>query len=253
MDPATAAEISIDPALLMLEAGMRPDPWQARALRSQSRRMLLLASRQAGKSTTVSLIALNKALFKSGSLTLLVSATERQSSELFRKLTSVYHSLSDPVPAIRELSLSLELSNKSRVIALPGDPRTIRGFSSVDLVIVDEAALVDDELFISVLPMLAVSQGQIICLSTPFGRRGFFCSAWESADPTWERVIARATECPRIDKEFLAEERRRFGERYFAQEYDCCFVEAVDQVFSTESIEAIFHDADSEIPALIGV
>jgi hypothetical protein len=183
----------------------------------------------------------------------LVSKTERQSLELFRKVVDTYHRLGDPVPAVRELTFSLELANGSRVIALPGDPSTIRGFSGPWLIVVDEAALVDDALFTAVLPMLAVSGGRLICLSTPFGRRGFFCDQWENGDPAWERITAKGTECPRIDPEFLAEQRRLLGPRMFAQEFDCQFVEAVDQVFSTESVEAIFHDCDSELPALLGI
>jgi hypothetical protein len=245
--------IRFDPSLLMEAAGLTPDPWQARALRSEAKRLLILAPRQSGKSTTTSLIALHPALFQDGSLILLVSKSERQSLELFRKVVEMYHRLGDPVPLTRELTFSIELSNRSRVIALPGDPSTIRGFSGPWLVVVDEAALVDDALFTAVLPMLAVSQGRLVALSTPFGRRGFFCEQWENGDPVWERITATATECPRIDPAFLEEQRRLLGPRMFAQEFGCEFVEAVDQVFSTDSIEAIFHDADSEIPALLGV
>jgi Terminase large subunit, T4likevirus-type, N-terminal len=253
MNLQTELACKIDPAQLMIEAGLAPDPWQDRALRTESKRVLILAPRQSGKSTTTSLIALHPALFRPGSLILVTSRTERQSLELFRKIIDSYHRLGDPVPAVRELTFSLELANQSRVVALPGDPANLRGFSGPWLVLVDEAALVDDALFTAVLPMLATSQGRLVALSTPFGRRGFYCSQWENADPTWERITARATECPRIDPEFLAEQRRLLGPRMFAQEFDCQFVEAVDQVFSTESIEAIFQGADSELPALTGI
>jgi hypothetical protein len=253
MDLELELRLRIDPAELMSLAGMTADPWQARALRSRSKRMLILAPRQSGKSTTTALIALHPALFEDGSLVLVTSRTERQSLELFRKILEVYHRLGDPVRAARELTFSLELANRSRIIALPGDPANLRGFSAPALAIVDEAALVDDALWHALLPMLAVSQGRFIALSTPFGRRGLFCTNWESQDSTWERITARATECPRISREFLEEQRRLLGPRMFAQEFDCQFVEAMDQVFSSESVAAIFEGSDSELPALLGV
>ena len=92
-------------------------------------------------------------------------------------------------------------------------------------------------------------------LSTPFGRRGFFFQQWESGNHGWEAITAAAVACPRIDASFLEEQRRLLGPRQFAQEFECAFVEAIDQVFSTESIEAMFHDEGFEdsLPALIGV
>ena len=146
------------------------------------------------------------------------------------------------------MSLSLELVNGSRIVTLPGDEATVRGFSSVSLCIVDEAARVSDGLVPAIAPMLAVSRGRLLLLSTPFGRRGTFFDAWESADPSWERIKAVASECPRIDAEFLAEQRRLLGPRYYAQEYESEFIDADGQLFSSESIMAMFADTD---PSLI--
>jgi hypothetical protein len=251
LSPATELAIRLDPSLLMEYAGFEPDPWQRRALRSESKRLLLLASRQSGKSTTTSLIALNEALFRPESLILLVSRVERQSGELFRKVVEAYNRLGQPVEAVRELAFSLELANGSRIIALPGDPATVRCFSGVWMVVVDEAALCLDGIFTAVLPMLGTTNGRMLCLSTPFGKRGWFYEQWVSADPTWERIKAKATECPRISPEFLAEERRMLGPTMFAQEHECEFIEAEGQVFSAESIEAVFRDT-GDMPVLLG-
>jgi hypothetical protein len=208
---------------------------------------LLLAPRQSGKSTVVSLIALHAAMFREQALILLVSRAERQSLELFRKLVETFRRLGEPVPVHRELTFSLELAGGSRIIALPGDPSTIRGFSGPWLVIVDEAAQVDDDLFTAVLPMLAVSRGRLLALSTPFGRRGFFWEQWENGDPAWERITAKASECPRIAPEFLAEQKRLLGPRWYAQEFECAFIEASGQVFPSDLIMAAF---DSDEPPL---
>jgi hypothetical protein len=74
--------------------------------------------------------------------------------------------------------------------------------------------------------MLAVSQGRIICLSTPYGRRGFFHDAWAKGGEDWHRIEVPATQIPRIRPDFLEQERRGLGESWFRQEY-CCSFEAL--------------------------
>jgi hypothetical protein len=85
--------------------------------------------------------------------------------------------------------------------------------------------------------MLAVSNGRLIALSTPFGQRGWFYEAWRS-DEAWERFRVTADQCPRITPRFLVEEKLALGERWFRQEYMCSFEDTMDAVFSTEDIEA---------------
>ncbi len=107
--------------------------------------------------------------------------------------------------------------------------------SGVRLIVVDEAARVSDELYYAVRPMLAVSGGRLVGLSTPFGKRGWFHSAWtEGAD--WERVTATGKACPRISAEFLEEERRALGERWYRQEYLCSFEDPEGAVFTHDEI-----------------
>ena len=40
--------LALDPSLLMEVAGIEPDPWQRRFLRSASKKLILLCSRQSG-------------------------------------------------------------------------------------------------------------------------------------------------------------------------------------------------------------
>jgi hypothetical protein len=90
-----------------------------------------------------------------------------------------YRALEDKAAAVKdESALRLELRNGSRIVSLPGDETTVRGYSGVRLLVVDEAARVPDDLYFSIRPMLAVSGGRLVCLSTPFGKRGFFYEAW---------------------------------------------------------------------------
>src|SRR4051794_3777886 len=66
--------------------GFHPDPWQETVLQWEGKRMLLNCCRQSGKSTITAILALHRALYKPKSLVLLVSPSQRQSSELFRKV-----------------------------------------------------------------------------------------------------------------------------------------------------------------------
>jgi hypothetical protein len=236
--PTLLDHLRADPARVFIEAGMAPDDWQTRCLRSPRSNTLLLCSRQAGKSQTAAGLAIRTALLQPGSLTLLLSPTLRQSGELFRdKVKRLYNALGRPVATVQESALTMELANGSRIISLPGEEGSIRGYSRVALLVIDEAARVEDALYSSVRPMLAVSRGQLVALSTPFGRRGWFWEAWSGPEP-WQRIKITAAQCPRITKEFLAEERQSIGERWYRQEYGCEFLSAIGAVFSGEDIDA---------------
>jgi hypothetical protein len=198
----------------------------------------MLCSRQSGKSLVAAALAIKAALLEAPALVLLLSPSLRQSSELFRdKFVPLWSRLGRPVAAVQESALRVELSNGSRVVSLPGDEATIRGYSGVRLLVIDEAARVPDGLYRAVRPMLAVSRGRLICLSTPYGRRGWFHESWFGAEQ-WRRVKVVAGQCPRITPAFLEEERIALGDRWFRQEYECSFEEVVDSVFSSEDIAA---------------
>ena len=229
--------MALDPVVLARAAGIDPDPWQAEVLLSTAARVLLNVTRQGGKSTITSVLAVHTAVFRPGSLVLLVSPSQRQSAELFRKCLHAYRTLDRPVPASAETALRLELGNGSRIISLPGRESTLRGFSAVTLLCIDEAARAEDPLYLSLRPMMAVSGGRIIAMSTPWGRRGWFYDAWRQ-EPEWQRHEVPASACPRIAPAFLAEEERILGPWWFQQEYCCTFSETTDQLFSHEVLRA---------------
>jgi hypothetical protein len=235
-----------DAVELARAVGLVPDAWQERVLRWSGKRLLLNCSRQAGKSTTTSVLALHRALTTAGALVLLISPSLRQSAELFRKVLDAIAKLPARPEMSEENKLSVRFGNGSRIVSLPSSEATIRGFSSVSLIIEDEAAFVDDDLNTAMRPMLAVSDGQMILMSTPNGRRGHFFEAWERGGDAWERVRVTGHEVPRIARAFLDEERRIMGER-FRQEYLCEFVNA-----ATGRVYAGFDEERNvgELPAL---
>jgi hypothetical protein len=211
---------------MMRHLGLEPDPWQIEVLEGNQPRLLLNCSRQAGKSTTVAVLALTEALFRHGRLILLVSRSFRQASELFRKVTAFYHRLKKPNCA-RLNAEELALDNGSRIVCLPCKEETIRGYSGVSLLLIDEAAKVPDDVYRAVRPMLATSNGRLICLSTPYGKRGFFWHAWAKGGDDWARIEIPASKVPRIMAQFLETEHRALGDSWYRQEY-CCSFEALE-------------------------
>jgi Terminase large subunit, T4likevirus-type, N-terminal/Terminase RNaseH-like domain len=213
--------MALDPAQILTARGLPADPWQRDVLLSSDRQILLNCCRQAGKSTITSALALHTALFTPNQLVLLLSPGQRQSGEIFRKMLDFYNAIERPVKATYETQLKIELANGSRILCLPGKEQTIRGYSP-NLLVIDEASRVPDDLYRSVRPMLAVSKGRLIALSTPFGQRGWFYDEWNSVGP-WKKVKVPWQECPRITSDFIEEERRAMGNAWVQQEYECLF------------------------------
>lgn len=229
---------ALDPVIFAMKAGMVPDPWQAEVMRSSARQQILCCSRQSGKSSTTAIVAMHQALFVPGSLVLLLAPVGRQSKELLTKVRTVYQDAASDLDPEADNQVTLELDNGSRVVVIPAKASNIRGFSSVSLLIVDEAAWVPDDVYMAVRPMLAVSQGRIVLLSTPYGKRGFFHAEWTEGGDDWQRTKVTAHDCPRIDPVWLEAERRKIPASAFSQEYECHFAETDDAAFRYEDIAA---------------
>jgi Terminase large subunit, T4likevirus-type, N-terminal len=242
---ATDIARALNPEIFAWDCGVNLDPWQKALMIERPRRSLQLCCRQAGKSTVSALSALWTAIYEPPALILLVSPSQRQSAELFRT-TMLYHNALKGAPELSmESVLRAEFQNGSRILALPGTERTVRGYSGADLIVVDEACRVEDALISAVRPMMATSEGggRLWCLSTPNGKRGFMHEAWTSGDDTWHRTEVAAKDCPRISKAFLDDELRQLGPLQFSQEYSLAWLEPDEAVFPVEIIDAAFsHD-----------
>jgi hypothetical protein len=220
--------------------GFYPDPWQAQVLRSTSKWMMLNCCRQSGKSTTTAAVALHTALYDPG-LILLVSPSLRQSKELFGKTVNFISGLVPAEILDENNKSSCTLANSARIVSLPGEPDTVRGYSAPKLIIKDEAAYVSDAMQAALDPMLAVSNGRLIELSSPNGRRGGFYENWEHGEGV-ERIKIIGRECPRISAEFLDQQRVKLGPLLFSQEFEGAFIDADTSVFSSEMIEMALAD-----------
>jgi hypothetical protein len=243
---------ALDPTLIARDVGLDSlDPWQAKLIDDPPKRLLCCCGRQVGKSTAAAVCALNAVIYQAPATVVMVSPSLRQSVELFRTFHAMWQRLPDHPNAEYETLQRLELANGSRVISLPGSEKTVRGLASVDLIVIDEAARVDDDLLAATRPMLAVSNGSLFALTTPAGKRGWFYEQWLRG-VGWQRISIKSTECPRISEEFLDQEREQLGPLVFEQEYMCQFHDEVGAAFLTELIEAAFvADFPPFLPAVV--
>lgn len=228
------------------------DPWQAEILADRRSNYLICASRQSGKSTVVAAkaawLALTEAKF-----VLVVSRSEDQAFEFFAKVMESYHRF-PLVEPLRDPTMSeLRLVNGGRVLALPHSEETIRGYSAVDTLVMDEAAMIKDNVFVAVGPMLAVKKGNMIALSTPKGQRGWMWEEFHDCElavqqgrkPRWKTVNVPWTMCPRITPEFIETERMKpsVGPVGVAQEYECEWLPAsANCPIDVEAMQALLDD-----------
>jgi hypothetical protein len=213
MGPLAMTALELDPSLLLGLIVPHPLPWQVALLRSKSDKVLLNCHIQSGKSISTAALAVWTATFDPGSLTLIVSASQRQSNELFDKVKATYGALGAPIPSTEDNATTLRLATGSRIVSLPDSIDTIIGYSAPRLILVDEASRVDDETYLWLRHMLMRSCVSMIYMSTPRRKRGWWYEAWIDRESTWTRVEYPVTLNPHIDPDWLEGERRLLGPR----------------------------------------
>jgi hypothetical protein len=233
-----------DPVIWAREIlGYHPDPWQADLLRSRSRKIILNCSRQSGKSTTCAALGLHESIYRRPSFGLVIAPSQDQSAELMMKFDEFRSAVELPSDYLStDTKLAVKFANGNRFVARPGSEKTARSFSAVTLLLEDEAARVSDALYNSVRPMLAVSNGRHILMSTPFGKLNHFFKIWDKERDMWQWFEIPAEQCPRISREFLEEERRT--NPWFEQEYHCKFLDDEFTVFTEELLQKMTDDSD---------
>jgi len=231
------------PESFVTRLGWTPDKWQKDLIKSESQRIIEVCGRQIGKSTVTGVKAYRKAKTIPNSLVLLISLSHRQSLLLFGKVVEAVKKDPDHIDIVEKINLQeLVLTNGSRIVAAPGKDETIRGFSGVDLLVIDEAAYVPDKLYDAVAPMIAASQGQVILLSSPAGKDGFFWRIWDKGEG-WERYRIQAKDCGRISQKFLDEQRLIVPDHVYRREYEAEFTESIYSLVTAEDLEAMMQNS----------
>jgi hypothetical protein len=216
------------------------DRWQRDVLAFEGN-VAIRAGRQVGKSEVISEKAVRFAIEHPGTVTMIIAASQRQSSLLFEKVVAKLSLMVDGTLSEKPTMTKALLSNGSRVYCMPTG-RTgyfIRGFT-LDLLIADEAAYIPESVWLALTPMIAVSRkmrsmGHMVLLSTPFGKGGFFHSAF--SDPDFKCWHVSSEDCPRIPLDFLKKEKARMSKAQYRQEYLGEFTDEWNQFFPTDLVK----------------
>ncbi len=231
-----------DPVEFALRMGFEADEHQAAVLRSTAQQGILNCTRQWGKSTTAAAKAIYQMVSKPECLVVVASPSKKQSAELVRRAAGMLAKLGMRVRGDGVFDVSIVLPNGSRLVGLPGREATVRGLSRASLVLIDEASRVSDEMYRALRPMLALEQGSIWLMSTPWSTRGFFYEAWAHGGEAWERVSVKATECVRFSAEWLENERKGWTTEAFQREFMGEFMRDEGSAFDAELVESALDD-----------
>ena len=210
------------------------DEWQEEVMNTEGN-LCLRSGRQVGKSTVIAVKAGEWAVKHPKKNIMVISSVERQAHLLFEKIHAyIYDNYRSNIKMgkDRPTKSRLRMKNGSVIYCLPTglSGHGIRGYT-IDLLIADEAAFIPEEVWTAVTPMLAVTRGTVILLSTPFGREGYFYRCF--SDDSYTQFHVSSEECPRKDQDFLDHEKERMTKLQYAQEYLGEFVDELRQFFPT--------------------
>jgi len=247
------------------------DPWQDRVMAHKGN-FVLRTGRQVGKSKVVSRKGTKCAIEFPGTESLVIAASQRQSSHIYEKMMFIFNQMDElmvndakknnkkeweKVRGRKDLinqfyrkhglfpetptRTKVDLCNGSRVNCLPAGKTGVylRCFT-IDFLIGDEAAYIPEPVYVAIKPMIAVSKklrglGWEMYLSTPFGKGGYFYDCCH--DPDFLQIHVSSEDCPRIPRDFLKKERTKLSRVEYAQEYLGEFVDEFNQLFPTALIK----------------
>ena len=124
---------------------------------------------------------------------------------------------------------------------------------SYDLIIFDEAALVDgrDAFNVALRPTLDKQNSKALFISTPRGRNNWFAEFWHRGFsdeyPEWASIRATYHENPRLSETDIAEAKKTMSEAEFNQEYMADFNVFEGQVWAFNHEECIADLAELEV------
>jgi hypothetical protein len=210
---------------------------------------IILKSRQMGLSTLVAAYSLWKMIFKSDQNILIISLRQEAAIEVLDKVSFANEALPSwmKVKAEENNKKSIKFVNGSSIKASSTTKKSGVG-KSLALLIIDEAALLDDgeELFSSASPALSTG-GQCILLSTPRGVGNFFHKMWVGAEDSIDGKTGKngfhAIRLPWQLHPDRDEEWRRIAglkqpsPKEAAREFDCDFLTSGDTVVDLATID----------------
>lgn len=150
-------------------------PHQLDAARSEARIRVLRAGRQVGKSRLLAILALHEAFRGPNRHVLLLSASDDNAKDLLAEVASLATGSPFLAGSVEDEQASkVTLDNGSWIRSIPASPKQARG-KSIDLLILDEAAFISEDVWRAAKYSQAARPGSRLLLSSsPYGRRDAF-------------------------------------------------------------------------------
>lgn len=234
--PGVCLNSNPDPPSIWAQSvlGFKPQNVQAEVLDFEGPRLILCCPRQWGKSTVIALKALHYAIHHPGHEILVVSDSEDHAGIIVQKLIANASMLGIHGRRAHGKQYSIELPNGAKVFAVAHNLSAPVGYTA-HIVIVDEAAMVDDTVFAYVSRTLARTDGAMWLLSTPRGQTGLFYNIWHDKDTRYHKVKATLEDASYLSPAFVQEQKRLFPATY-KQDFLCEFQQAPGRLLSRERI-----------------
>jgi hypothetical protein len=222
---------------------------QKRSLRKMrdSRFFILLASRQIGKTTMMTIYTLWHACFNSDQRMLIVANKEGTAKEIFARIRMAYEELPNWIkPGVSEYGKeSLKFTNGTTIGISTTTGTAARG-QSINVLVLDELAFIEphlvDQFWKSVFPVISSSKkSKIFIASTANGTDNLFYKIWNGAIEEkngWGFDKILWSEIPGRDEKWRSETLRTIGsEEAFNQEFGCEFVSSGEMAINEELFE----------------
>ncbi|RBY94831.1 hypothetical protein DQ244_06105 [Blastococcus sp. TBT05-19] len=227
---------------------------QQQVVTSPARTRVMVSGRQAGKSRTLAVIALHAAFTRRDCRVLILSAGEDAAKELLEDIKALS---SSPLLSGSEMDSNTQrvvLSNGSVIRCIPASERQARG-PSVDLLILDEAASISDELWRAVrYTIIAKPESRVVMAGTPFGSQDrFFGQAFrlgKGGAEGYESFHWPSQVSPLVDDRLLQDWRRTDPDWVYRQEVLAEWVQDQQAYFSAEELHAATADYELMSPAV---
>ena len=199
---------------------------------TNNRRVAVVTSRQAGKTTTAVAVILHYILFNDHKTVALLANKGDSAREILDRIKIAYEALPKWIQqgVIEWNKGSVEFENGCKIIAGATSSSAIRG-KSISLLYIDETAFVEnwDEFFASVFPTISSGKTtKILLTSTPNGLNHFYktCEGAKEGTNGYQYIEVPWADVPGRDdawkKDTLAS--MDFDMQKFAQEFECEFL-----------------------------
>jgi len=222
---------------------------QKRALRKMrdTRFFCLLASRQIGKSTMMTIYILWQACFNNDQRILLVANKEATAIEIFQRVRMAYEELPNWLkpPVIEYAKTSMTLENGSKIGITTTTGTAARG-QSVNCLVIDEMAFIEpnlvEEFWKSVFPIISSSKkSKVFVCSTANGTDNLFYKLYMGAiegTNSWAHDKIKWDEVPGRDEAWAKDTKTALGSsEAWLQEFECEFIHSGESTLDDELFE----------------